>query len=188
MQPVVNLTCPPMEQLYDILTVIALSTIMVQLRKYIEQSMLMRYYTFWQDNVWSVPPEWIQQFEESIQVAYAKIDKYTPRDWKMYNEGKDSGYTDGYNQGLTEGHDDGWDEAKEYYQKIFERELREARQQWKEEGANNEYSEEIVEEYEESYIDDEWSSYGQKQDSKPTESREWFDQPGDELRDAIERD
>jgi hypothetical protein len=29
----------------------------------------------------------------------------------MYNEGKDSGYTDGYNQGLLEGHDNGWDEA-----------------------------------------------------------------------------
>jgi hypothetical protein len=56
----------------------------------------------------------------------------------MYNEGKDSGYTDDYNQGLLEGHDNGWDEAKEYYQKIIERELREAKQQWKEEGANNE--------------------------------------------------
>jgi len=189
MQPVVDFTCPPMERLYDILIIIALSIIMIQFRNFIEQSMLMRYYTFWQDNVWSAPPEWIQQFEESIQVAYAKIDKYTPRDWRMYNEGKDSGYTDGYNQGLTEGHDDGWDEAKEYYQKIFERELREAKQQWKEEGANNEYSEEIAEEYEESYVDDEWSSYGQKdRDIKQTESREWFDQPDDELRDAIERD
>jgi hypothetical protein len=29
-------------------------------------------------------------FEKSIQVANAKIDKYTPRDWRMYNEGKDS--------------------------------------------------------------------------------------------------
>jgi hypothetical protein len=189
MQPVVDFTCPPMERLYDILIIIALSIIMIQFRNLIEQSMLMRYYTFWQENVWSAPPEWIQQFEESIQVAYAKTDKYTPRDWRMYNEGKDSGYTNGYNQGLTEGHDDGWDEAKEYYQKIFERELREAKQQWKEEGANNEYSEEIAEEYEESYVDDEWSSYGQKdRDIKQTESREWFDQPDDELRDAIERD
>jgi len=162
---------------------------MVQFGNLVEQSMLMRYYTFWQDNVWSGPPEWIRQFEESIQVAYAKIDKYTPRDWRMYNEGKDSGYTDGYNQGLLEGHENGWDEAKEYYQKIFERELREAKQQWKEEGANNEYSEEIAEEYEESYVDDEWSSYGQKdRDTKQLESREWFDQPDDELRDAIERD
>jgi len=107
----------------------------------------------------------------------------------MYNEGKDSGYTDGYNQGLLEGHDNDWDEAKEYYQKIFERELREAKCQWKEEGANDEYSEEIAEEYEESYVIDEWSSYGQKDgDSKQTEYREWFDQPDDELRDAIERD
>jgi hypothetical protein len=189
MQPVVVLNCPPMERLYDILIIIALSIMMIQLRQFIEQSMLMRYYTFWQNNVWSECPEWIQQFKESIQVAYAKIDKYTPRDWRMYNEGKDSGYNAGYNQGLTEGHDDGWDEAKEYYQKIFERELREAKQAWKEEGANNEYSEEIVEEYEESYVDDEWSSYGQKdRDIKQTESREWFDQPDDELRDAIERD
>jgi hypothetical protein len=145
--------------------------------------------TFWQDNVWSAPPEWIKQFEESIQVAYATADKYTPRDWRMYNEGKDSGCTDCYNQGRLERHNNGWDEAKEYYQKIFERELRQAKLQWKEGGANNEYSEEIAEEYKDSYVDDEWSLYGQKEkDSKQTESREWFDQPDDELRDVIERD
>jgi flagellar biosynthesis/type III secretory pathway protein FliH len=69
-------------------------------------------------------------FEQYIQTAYAKIDKYTPRDWRMYNEGKDSGYSDGYSQKLSKGHDDGWDEAKEYYQKIFERELREAKDSW----------------------------------------------------------
>jgi flagellar biosynthesis/type III secretory pathway protein FliH len=173
MQPVVDFTYPPMERIYDILIIMALSLIMIQLRNFIEQSMLMRYYTFWQDNVWSEPPEWIYQFEQSIQVAYAKIDKYTPRDWRMYNEGKDSGYTDGYNQGLKEGHDDGWDEAKEYYQKIFERELRETKQRWKEEGAN-EYSEDITEEYEEPEVDDEWSSYGQKEKgSKYNESSEW---------------
>jgi len=107
---------------------------MIKVWKVIEQSMLMRYYTFWENNVWLAPPEWIQQFEESIQIAYAKIDKYTLRDWKLYNEGKDSGYTDGYNQGLLEGRDNGWDEAKEYYQKIFERELREAKNQWAQEG------------------------------------------------------
>jgi hypothetical protein len=85
----------------------------------------------------------------------------------MYNEGKDSSYTDGYNQGLLEGHDNGWDEAKEYYQKIFERELREAKQQWKEEGRNNEYSEELQ-------VDDEWLSYGMKKYSKETnESSDW---------------
>lgn len=44
-------------------------------------------------------------FQETIQIAYSKIDKCTPRDWRMYYEGKDSGYNDGYNQGLTEGHD-----------------------------------------------------------------------------------
>ena len=77
----------------------------------------------------------------------------------MNNEGKDSGYTDSYNQALLEGHDNGWDEAKEYYQKIFKKELREAKQFWKGEGTNNEYSEEIAEEYNELEIDDEWSSY-----------------------------
>jgi flagellar biosynthesis/type III secretory pathway protein FliH len=121
MQPVVDFTYPPMERFYDISIIIVLSIMMIQIRRLIEQSMLMRYYTFWQNNVLSAPPEWIQQFEESIQVAYAKIDKYTPRDWRMYNEGTDSGYTDGYNQGLLDGHDNGWDEAKEYYQKIFEK-------------------------------------------------------------------
>jgi hypothetical protein len=93
----------------------------------------------------------------------------------MYNEGNDSGYTDGYNQGLLEGHDNGWDEAKEYYQKIFERELREAKQQWKEEGMINEHSEEITVEYEEPEVDDEWMSYGHKRDSKQNEPREWFE-------------
>jgi hypothetical protein len=75
MQAVVNLTCPPMERFYDILIIITLSIMMIQLHQFIEQSMLIRYYTFWQDNVWSAPPEWIQQFEGSIQVAYAKVDK-----------------------------------------------------------------------------------------------------------------
>jgi len=74
-----------------------------------------------------------------------------------------------------EGHDNDCDEAKEYYQKIFERELREAKQQWRRVSANIEYSEEIAEEYKEPEVDDEWSSYGQKLDSKQTESREWFD-------------
>jgi len=93
----------------------------------------------------------------------------------MYNEGTDSGYTDGYNQGLLEGHDNGWNQAKEYYQKIFKRERRDARQQWKEEGVNNEYSEEISEEYEESNVDDECSSYGQKTDPTLRVSCEWFE-------------
>jgi hypothetical protein len=164
-----------MEQLYDILIIISLSIIMIQFRNLVEQSMLMRYYTFWQDDVCSVPLEWIQQFEESIQVAYAKIDKYTPRDCRMYNEGKDSSNTNGYNQGLLEGRENDWDEAKKYYQKIFERELREAQHQWKEKGANNEYSEDIAEEYEESEVDDEWWFYGQKRDSQQTESPKLFE-------------
>ena len=67
-----------------------------------------------------------------------------------------------------EGHANGWDEAKEYYQKIFARDLREAKQLWKEEGAN-EYSKDIVEEYVEPEVDDKWSSYEQKRDSRQTE-------------------
>jgi hypothetical protein len=172
MQPVVDLTCPPKKQLYNILVIITLSIIMIQLRKTIEQSMLMRYNTCWENNISMVLRDWIQPFEGSIQVEYGKIDKYTPRDWKMYNEGKVSGYTDGYNQGLLEGHDIAWDEAKEYYQKIFERELTEAMQQWKGENAN---FEEITEEYEESEVEDEWSSNGYNRDSRQTESWEWFE-------------
>jgi flagellar biosynthesis/type III secretory pathway protein FliH len=80
-----------------------------------EQSMIMLYVTFFQENKGSAHPEWVPQFEESIQTTIAKIDKYTPRDSRMVDEGKDSGYTDGYNQGLLEGHHNGWDEAKEYY-------------------------------------------------------------------------
>lgn len=104
--------------------------------------MLIQYYTLWQKYVSSALPELIQQFEDSMQVANSKIEKYSPRDWRMYNEAKDSSYTDGYNQGLLEGHDNGLDEVKEYYQNIFERELRQANTQRKE-GANNGDSENV---------------------------------------------
>ena len=50
----------------------------------------------------------------------------------MYNEGTDSGCNDGDDQGLLEGHNNGWDEAKEYYQKLFQRECKEAKKEWKE--------------------------------------------------------
>jgi outer membrane protein assembly factor BamD (BamD/ComL family) len=104
----------------------------------------------------------------------------------MYKEGTDSSSIDGYNEGLLEVHDNWWDEAREYYKKIFKRELREAKQLWKEEGVNNEYSEEMAEEYEEA--DDKWSSYRQKRDLNQSDSQEWFeDCPDDELSDAIER-
>jgi hypothetical protein len=104
----------------------------------------------------------------------------------MYNEGKDSCYIDGYNQGLLEGHVDGWDEAKGYYQKIFEKELRETEQLWKEEVGDNEYSEVIAEEYEEPELDGKWSSYSQGRDSKQSESWDWFENLSDnELRDTV---
>jgi len=89
------------------LIIIALPIIMIQFRNFIEQTTLMRYYRFYEENCILLHYEWMIHFEESIQVAYAKVDKYTPRDWRMYNVGKDSGYTDGYNQGLLEGHDNG---------------------------------------------------------------------------------
>jgi len=130
-----------MDRFYDVSIIIVLSIIMIQLRQFIKQSMLTRYYQFYEENCVSLHHDWMEHFEESIQVAFAQIDNYTPRDWGIYNEGKESGYTYGYNQGLLEGHDDGWDEAKEYYQRIFERELREAKLQWKEEVGNNDYSE-----------------------------------------------
>ena len=127
MQPVVDLTCPLMDRIYDISLVPLLATMMIYIRDCIQQSMMMRYYKFWEENFISLKPEWIDHFEELIQVAWVKIDQYTPRDGMMYNEGKDSGCNNGYNQELTEGHDDRWDEAKEYYQKIFERELSKAK-------------------------------------------------------------
>jgi len=175
MQPVVEITCPQMERCDEILIIIALSIIMIQFRNLIEKSLLMGYYRFYKENYLSLRYEWMIHFVQSIQVAEVKIDKYTPRDWSMYNEGNDSGYTDRYNQVLLEGPENGWDEAKEYYQKIFERELREANQILKEEGANTEYSEEIAEQSEESEVNDQWSSYGQNRDSKQTESGGWFE-------------
>jgi len=89
----------------------------------------------------------------------------------MCKEGTDSCYSDSYNQGLLEGHDNGWDEVKEYYQKIFKRELREAKQLLKEDGAHNEYSEDLAEEYEAPAMDDKWSSYEQKRDPEQTKSQ-----------------
>ena len=158
MQPVVYLVFPLMRPFYNILVLIVWSCIMVQFRNLVEQTMLMRYYRFYDENFLSLRNEWMIHFEESIQVAYAKIDTYTPRDWGMYNEGKDSGYNYRYTQELLEGHENGGDEAKESYQKIFERELREAKHQWRKEGTN-EYSEEIAKEYQEPEVDDELSSY-----------------------------
>ena len=120
---------------------------MIHFRNIIEQSILMRYYTFLRSNVWSALPEWIQKFDDSIHTTYAKIDKYTPCDWRIYNKGKDSSYTDGYSNGLLERHDNDWDKAKEHCHKLFQRESREAKEQSNADGANNEYSEDIVEEY-----------------------------------------
>ena len=121
MQPVVDLTCPPMERLYDILIIIVLLIIMIRLQNFIEQPMLMQSNVVYEENCISLRYERTIYFKESIQLAYAKIGKYTPRNWRMYNEGKESGYTDGYNQGLQEGHDNGWDEAKEYSENIRKR-------------------------------------------------------------------
>jgi len=115
MQPVVDLTCPLLDQLYDILIIILPAIIMIQFRNFIEQSMLMRYYRFYEQNCVSLQQEWRIHFKELIQIMYATIDNYIPRDCSMSNEGKDSGYADGYNQGLLAGHNNGWDEAKEYY-------------------------------------------------------------------------
>jgi hypothetical protein len=170
MQQVADFTCPPMEQLFDVLIIVAVSFMIMQFRIQIEQSMRMRYYRLSEENCLSLSYEWISHFEESLQVAYAKIDRYTPRDWRRYNEGNDNGYTHGYNQGLLERHDNGWDEAKEYYQKIFERELREMKLQWQKECGNVEHFENMNEEYVEPELDDEWTCYGQKKDSKQTES------------------
>jgi len=80
-----------MERLYDRLIIIALSIIIIQFRNLIEQSILIRYYCFYDENCLSLRYECIQHFEKSIQVAYAKIEKYTPSDRGMYNEGKQRG-------------------------------------------------------------------------------------------------
>jgi hypothetical protein len=69
MQPVVDGTFPPMERLYDICIIIVMSIIMIQFRNPIEQSMLMRYYSFYEENCLSLRDKWMIHFEESIQVA-----------------------------------------------------------------------------------------------------------------------
>jgi len=58
---------------------------MSQFWNLIEQSIHMPYYQLYEENCFSLPYEWIIHFETSIQVAYAKIYKYTPCDWRMYN-------------------------------------------------------------------------------------------------------
>jgi hypothetical protein len=80
-------------------------------------------------------------YEETIQITYAKTDIYKPHNRRMYDQGNDWCYYNRDNHRLFEGHDNGWDKPKEYYQKIFERELREVKQQWKEEGMNYKNSE-----------------------------------------------
>ena len=53
---------------------------MIQLWNIIKQSILMRYYTCGRDYVWTALPEYIHHSKESFEVAYVKIDKYTPCD------------------------------------------------------------------------------------------------------------
>jgi hypothetical protein len=84
MQPVVVLTWAGMQEMHDIIIIIGLAWIMIILRQGIEQTMLMRYYRFYKENYVSLHQPWIDHFEESIQKSYAKINKYTPRDWEMY--------------------------------------------------------------------------------------------------------
>jgi len=88
-----------MDRIYDILLVALLAILMICLQIIVESSMMMRYYKFWEENFLSLRPEWTEYFEWSIQVANTKIDNYTPRDWRMYNEGKDVGYIDGFIKG-----------------------------------------------------------------------------------------
>ena len=166
MQPVVDFTCLVMNKIYDIIIVVVLATLVIYVWDCIEQSMMMRYYKFREANVISLQPEWVYFVEESIQVAYSKIDKYTPRDWRMYNEGNDSGYNDGYNWQLTEGYDDRWDTAEEYYQKIFKRELREAKGSWQRTFDEVGWlpSEDMDDKFKDELPPDEWKDY--KKDSE----------------------
>jgi hypothetical protein len=96
----------------------------------------------------------LARIDSTFQIIYSnRICKNrcnTPRDWRMYNEGNDSGYNDGYNQGHLAGHGNDWNEAKEDDLRLFERGRNEVKQQSKEEGTNNDYSEEMEEQYEES--------------------------------------
>jgi len=113
-----------------------------------------------------ISPECKQYFDQPLQDQYKKLDKYTPRHWRMYNEGKDIGYNNGYNQGLTEGHDDGWDEDKEYYQRIFERERREAKESWQRifDKVGSLPFEEIEDEVQNELPPGEWSDYQKDSD------------------------
>jgi len=80
-----------MDRIKDIIIIVALSRIMIQLQIIIEQSMLMLYYQFYEENCLSLRYEWMTHLKESVQTAYEKVDKHTPRNWRIYNEGKDSG-------------------------------------------------------------------------------------------------
>jgi len=73
----------------------------------------MRYYRCYEEHWLPLHCEWIIHCEESIEVAYAKIDIYAPHSWSMYNEGKDSRHNDSYNQGHLEEYDNTWEKAKE---------------------------------------------------------------------------
>jgi len=86
MQPVVDQSYPPIDQLYDILIIIALSKIIIQLSNFIQQTMLIQYYQFDAENFLALQQEWMVHFEQSIQLVNAKIDKYSPCHWRIYHK------------------------------------------------------------------------------------------------------
>jgi len=60
---VVDLSFPPMDRIYNIMLVFIVAYMMILIRIIIEESMMMRYYKFWNTNLILLQPEWIENLE-----------------------------------------------------------------------------------------------------------------------------
>jgi len=60
---VVDLAFPPMDRIHNIMLVFIMAYMMILIRIIIEESMMMRYYKFWDTNLISLQPEWIENLE-----------------------------------------------------------------------------------------------------------------------------
>jgi len=66
MQPVLDLSYSPKNRIYNTLIKIAFTMVLIQLQNILEQSMLVRYYQFDEENSVLLQREQIDHFEECI--------------------------------------------------------------------------------------------------------------------------
>jgi len=62
-----------MSQMWDCMTIMLSSIIMIYIRDCIEQSIMVPYFNLWEENFNSIQPDWIVCFKGSIQTAYRQL-------------------------------------------------------------------------------------------------------------------